>query len=51
MTKFESQALHVIKIKYRKASGSGNPPFLIPALGKIAILGTAGQTPDYITDP
>ena len=39
MTKFKSQALHVIEIKYRKASGSGNPPSLIPALRKIAVLG------------
>ena len=37
ITKFKSQALHIIKIKYWKASGSGNPPFLIPALQKIAI--------------
>ena len=39
ITKFKSQALHIKKIKYLKASGSGNPPFLIPALQKIAILG------------
>ena len=39
MTKFKSQARHVIEIKYRKASGSGNPPSLIPALRKIAVLG------------
>ena len=39
MTKFKPQALHIIKIKYCKASGSGNPPSLIPALRKIAILG------------
>ena len=39
MTKFKSQAFHVIKIKYWKASGSGNPPSLIPVLQKIAILG------------
>ena len=37
MTKFKSQALHIIRIKYWKASGSGNPPSLIPALRKIAI--------------
>ena len=37
ITKFESQALHIIAIKYWKASGSGNPPFLIPAFWKIAI--------------
>ena len=39
MTKFKSQAFHIIRIKYWKASGSGNPPSLIPALQKIAILG------------
>ena len=39
MTKFKSQALHIIRIKYWKASGSGNPPSLNPALRKIAILG------------
>ena len=39
MTKFKSQALYIIRIKYRKASGSGNPPSLIPALWKITILG------------
>ena len=35
MTKFESQALHVIRIKYWKAGGSGNPPSLIHALWNI----------------
>jgi hypothetical protein len=39
MTKFKSQALHIIRIIYLKASGSGNPPSLIPALRKLAILG------------
>ena len=39
MTKFKSQALDIIRIKYWKPSGSGNPPSLIPALWKIAILG------------
>ena len=39
MTKFKSQALHTTRIKYWKASGSGNPPSFIPALQKIAILG------------
>ena len=39
MTKFKSQALHIIGIKYWNASCSGNPPSLIPALQKIAILG------------
>ena len=38
MTKFKSEGLHIIKIKYWKVSGSGNPPFLIPALWKIAFL-------------
>ena len=38
MTKFKSQALHILRIKYWKASGSGNPPSLIAALRKIAIL-------------
>ena len=39
ITKFKSQALHIIIIKYWKASGIGNPPSLIPALQEIAILG------------
>ena len=39
MNKFKSQALHIIRIKSWKASGSVNPPSLIPALRKIAILG------------
>ena len=39
MIKFKSQAVHIIRIKYWKASGRGNPPFLIPVLQKIAILG------------
>ena len=39
MTKFKSEGLHIIKIKYWKVSGSGNPPSLIHALQKIAILG------------
>ena len=39
ITKFKSQALHIIRIKYWKTSGSGNPPSLSPALLKIAILG------------
>ena len=38
MTKFKSQALHVIRIKYSKAGGSGNPVFLITALWNIGIL-------------
>ena len=37
MTIFKSQGLHIIRIKYWKGSGSGNPPFLIPGLRKIAI--------------
>ena len=32
ITKFKSQALNIIKIKYGKVSGSGNPPSFIPAL-------------------
>ena len=36
MTKFKSQALYIIRIKYWKASGIGNPPFLIPTFQKIA---------------
>ena len=39
MTKFKPQALHIIKIKYWKANGNGNPPSFIPVLRKIAILG------------
>ena len=39
MTKFKSQVLHITRIKHQKASGSGNPPSLIPTLQKIAILG------------
>ena len=38
MTKFESQALQIIRIKYWNAGGSGNPPSLIPALWKIGIV-------------
>ena len=37
MTKFESQALHIIRIKYQKAGWSGTPPFLIPALWNILL--------------
>ena len=37
MTKFKSQPLHKIRIKYCKANGNGNSPFLIPALQNIAI--------------
>ena len=32
MMKFKSQALHIIRIKYCNAGGSGNSPSLIPAL-------------------
>ena len=39
ITKFKSQALDIIRIKYWKACVSGNPPFLLTALRKIAILG------------
>ena len=38
MTKFKSQAFHVIRSRYWKAGGSGNPPSLILALWNIGIL-------------
>ena len=38
ITKFKSQGLYTIKIKYWNASGSGFPPSLIPALQNIGIL-------------
>ena len=38
ITKFKSQGLYTIKIKYWNASGSGFPPSLIPALRNISIL-------------
>ena len=38
ITKFKSQDLYTIKIKYWKASGRGFPPSLIPALQNIGIL-------------
>ena len=38
MTKFKSQALHIIKINYWNADGSGNPPFFILALLNIVTL-------------
>ena len=38
ITKFNSQGLNNIKIKYLDASGSGFPPSLIPALRNIGIL-------------
>ena len=38
ITKFKSQGLYTMKIKYWNASGSGFPPFLIPALQNIGIL-------------
>ena len=38
ITKFKSQGLYTIKIKYWNASGSGFPPSLIPALWNIGIL-------------
>ena len=38
ITKFKSQGLHIIRIKYWNASGSGSPPSLIPALWNIGIL-------------
>ena len=30
ITKFKSQALHIVRIKYWKASGNGNPPSFLP---------------------
>ena len=38
MTKFKSQCLYIIRIKYWNASGSGSPPSLIPAHWNIGIL-------------
>ena len=38
ITKFKSQGLYTIKIKYWNAGGSGFPPSLIPALWNIGIL-------------
>ena len=38
ITKFKSQGLYTIKIRYWSASGSGFPPTLIPALRKIGLL-------------
>ena len=38
ITKFKSQGLYIIRIKYMYASGSDFPPFLIPALRNIGIL-------------
>ena len=38
ITKFKSQGLYTIKIKYSNASGGGFLPSLIPALQNIGIL-------------
>ena len=38
ITKFKSQGLYIIRIKYWNAGGFGNPPSLIPALWNIGIL-------------
>ena len=38
ITKFKSQGLYIIKIKYWNASGSGFPSSLIPALWDMGIL-------------
>ena len=38
ITKSKSQALHIIRIKYWKVGGSGNPPSLIPAIWNVGIL-------------
>ena len=38
MTKFKSQVLYIIRIKYWNAGGSSNPPSLIPTLWNLGIL-------------
>ena len=38
MTKFKSQGLHIIRIHFWNACGSGSPPSLIPTLWNIGIL-------------
>ena len=38
ITKFKSQALHIIRIKYWKVAGSGNSPSHIPAIWNIGVL-------------
>ena len=38
ITKFKSQGLYTIRIKFWNASGSGSPPSLIPSLCNIGIL-------------
>ena len=38
MTKFQSQALHITRLKYWNSVGSGNLPYFIPALWNISIL-------------
>ena len=38
ITKFKSQGLYTIKLKYWNANGSGFPPSLIPALWNIDVL-------------
>ena len=38
ITKFNSQGLYIMKIKYWNSSGNGFPPSLIPALRNIGIL-------------
>ena len=38
ITKFKSQVLHIIRIKYQKVGGSGNPPSLIAVLWNMGIL-------------
>ena len=37
MTKYKSQALHIIRIKCQNADGSGNPPSFIPVLLNIGM--------------
>ena len=51
MTKFKSQTLHIIRTKYLNPGGSGNHPFLIPALWNIAILLHKQATPGKHFEP
>ena len=38
LTKFKSQGLHIIRVKFLHASGSGSSPSFIPTLWNIGIL-------------
>ena len=51
ITKFKWQALHIIRIKYWKVGGTGNPPSLIPALWNIGILLHKHPPPPNIFGP